>query len=99
MKLVGWFKHVFSDENATPPTARWPFRLLATLFVLAAGAASFGIARSWLRGEWTPGWETLGELGTLFACVVMTLAFAWIALAGRLPDWLWRLLMRASKGA
>jgi hypothetical protein len=73
---------------------RWPFRLLALLFVAAAGLAVFGGVRAWLRGEWQFGIDSLGDIGTVFACAVMTVVFAWAGVTGRVPDWLWRQFQR-----
>ncbi len=78
----------------SPRTVRWPFRVLALLFVAAAGLAAFGLARGWARGEWVLGWDSLGSTAILAGCLVLTLMFGWAAATGRVPDRLWRLYQR-----
>lgn len=72
------------------PEARWPFRLLAFVFLACAVLVGYGVTRDALAGGFSGLWDAFGDLGMVLASLVFTVVFAWVAFTGRVPDRLWK---------
>ncbi|MCB1554015.1 MAG: hypothetical protein KDJ14_09430 [Xanthomonadales bacterium] len=73
------------------PAARWPFRLLAMVFLCCAVLVGYGVTRDALAGDSKGFWDAFGDLGSALTSLFFTVVFAWVAFTGRVPDRLWKL--------
>ena len=73
-----------------------PFRILAGMFFLLALSVPAVLLVAWWRGTPAPDVSMFAGLGGSIVFALLSCAFGWVAITGRLPRRLYELLRRSS---